>query len=279
MERDKTIDLAKKESVRVLRTNSAYSFSQLKVKAITHPNNGVIEFWFWLWGSFYTYTNKCFFISVSQGLAELGIKVSPSDLAYQCNMINHVMVDTDNSVHNAFIRDMANYYKIKLEIYIGTFEDDEWYTTPDPTTIIGSGSNVIRILNKGAHFELLAALENGFINDFNEETYRAAIIDQYEEIKKLEAQLADVRLIEQLKKEDERLLQEQIYWEEERNRIVVELNVKEDELKKKEEQKRKKLQEMNDLAMALKLMEEEQHHAVMIDADAELARKLSNEDI
>ncbi|XWV25014.1 putative ORFan [Tupanvirus deep ocean] len=278
MEKDNTIDLARKESIRILRTNSAYSFGQLKVKANTHSNNGVIEVWFWMWARYYTYTNKCFFISVSQGLAEYEIKVSPSDLAYQCNMINHDLVDTDNPVHIAFIKDMANYYNIKLEIYIGTFQDDEWYTTPDPSTCIGrpldTSTKIIRILNKGAHFELLTSLEHGFIDDFTHETYEAIILDQHQEMKRLETHLTDLRLAEQLRKEDERLLLEQMRWEEERL-----FHEEQEKLRRAEEERFKKRQEMDDLVLALKLTEEEQQSAAMFDADIELARKLNTQDI
>ena len=138
------------------------------------------------------YDNKCFFISVSNGLELLSNgnyckmhKLNGKDvsdtyyMAHLCEMLNNDVLDTDNKTHIEAIIMIANKYNVQIDFFIGRCENDRWYTTSSPHVSYNKSNDnpekkIIRILNKvipkknvslsmntSCHFELLLSIANG----------------------------------------------------------------------------------------------------------------------
>jgi len=156
------LELAKMVSLRTLIKNSNYTFAQQRVLVKTKFNNGQIR------TGCKSYINKCFAISVADGMKKyygydtiVPTKdgMVPLSLAIVFLMgfqYETRILDTDNSQHRQMITkllDICPY--LQLQIFIGRFQDKQWYTTPNPSCVFGKGDYVIKMLNKGLHFELI----------------------------------------------------------------------------------------------------------------------------
>ncbi len=151
------INYARLESLSDMR-RSYYTYDQHCIQVNTSFNNGIIEGW----GS-----NKCFFISISQGLDNL-CDLSPLDivdLIYFSDRIN--VFDTDNPSHVKCIKFLVDILPvIQIQIFIGTLQEDNlWYTTQDYSAKYGDDKHIIRILNKDEHFELITSPAKVFVRD------------------------------------------------------------------------------------------------------------------
>ena len=156
-----------------------YKFNQLQIAVQTESNTGVM-------GEF---TNKCCFWSIYHGLQSLKIEFSndlveltPESLLYIAEFLEaNTMIDTDNPDHfNCLVTLVNNLPDIQLQFFIGCNVNNTWMTTPDPSVIIGTGSQIIRILNKGIHFEYITTDPNKFINPIEKMNSELAIQQQHD---------------------------------------------------------------------------------------------------
>lgn len=193
--------------------NDPYSaFDQQAIPIQTVPNNGIIK------TSVITYTNKCCFLSIFHGLQSIGIDFiefvenTPINLMILSNFLEvHTMIDTDNKKHIKCLEKLvSNLPNIQLHFFIGKFIDNVWMTTPDPSVIIGSGKNIIRILNKGAHFEYITSDANVFLREIKTMTTEVVTKLQLEEEKKIEDFLKSEELAKRIHKEEEELFMDSI---------------------------------------------------------------------
>lgn len=142
------------------RDDPSAKFDQQAIHVQTKPNSGLIT------TRFAYYTLKCCFLSIKDGLVALNIYTSLSAF----NLMQHVgflefdtMIDTDNMLHKQALTKLANWLGIQLEFFFGTCINNKWHTTPDPSVVIGKSKNIIKILNKGNHFELITTPAKDFI--------------------------------------------------------------------------------------------------------------------
>ena len=211
---------ARNMSLYTIRENVNYSIGDIAVKATTVSNSGVIIN---IYNRQKKHTKKCFFLAVIHGFRENNIKIfnnldvsqlSENDvdnlyafkLAQKYNMLNNKLVDTDKPYHLRVVENIARSFRVRIEFYMGHYKD-QWYTTPDPAYVIGISKTVIRILNRGAHFEYL--LENeSIIQDLTTSTITNVIANQHVILKDIEIIEADLKFAKQLV-EDEELLEAQ----------------------------------------------------------------------
>ncbi len=127
------------------------------VEATTVFNNGVIN------GPKGTFSNKCFFISVARAF---NYTINAYDLAEKYHMLNHNMIDTNVPGNSDIVKSIAKEYGVQIDFYIGRYHSDKWYTTSVADASYGQNihvpTNIIRILNKGTHFEFLLSVTGGF---------------------------------------------------------------------------------------------------------------------
>lgn len=167
------INFARLESLNDLRRNGTYDFRHHSIPVTCIHNNGVIKDWGY---------NKCFFISLSQGIKKL-YNLSPVHIM---NMIGFTdrenIFDTDEPSHVESIQLLVDILiDIQIHIFVGTFDSDThtWYTTQDYAHKYGSGRNIIRILNKGDHFELITTPGERFVRDTRTMTNKIATTNQH----------------------------------------------------------------------------------------------------
>lgn len=155
---DSLINYARKESLNELRKTD-YIFFDHSIPIETLYNDGVIKNWGF---------NKCFFISLSQGLRKI-YNFSAIDLMKFCWFTDRTnMFDTNIEMHKVSLEILVYLIDdIQIQIYIGYYKnsDNTWYTTQDYSEKYGNGKYIIRILNKGKHFELITSPNNMFIHD------------------------------------------------------------------------------------------------------------------
>lgn len=157
------INYVKQLSLEETRRNSSYTFKQIKIPVETVSNNGVVYV-----GST-QYTNKCFFIALQQGLEVYGYKLSPFQLMRLAGFMNrNELVDTDNLFHHRMLQHLLEGLpEVSLSVHYGEYNksDRRWYTTPDVAVQYGpkNGNDLVRILNKGNHFECITTEEEQFV--------------------------------------------------------------------------------------------------------------------
>lgn len=158
------INFVKAESLKEIRENSNYSFHDISVNVDTLFNDGVVI-------DDIHYTNKCCFIAIADGIKKISpvSNIKPIDLMKIADfMSEHDCVDTDIPSHISGLKKLVNYFgNIQLYFYIGNNSEDIWKTTPDAEVIIRPNSKevskIIRILNKGQHFEYITSPSDIFI--------------------------------------------------------------------------------------------------------------------
>jgi hypothetical protein len=126
----------------------------------TKPNNGIVG----------EYHNKCFFHSLSDGLKQYNLPnygifhtVSPLVLVLASDHDHNKMVDTFKSDDKKMLKWLAKALDITIEVHIGQLVDNTWTTTPDPSSKFGNSQVVVKILNKGAHFESITTNHSTFV--------------------------------------------------------------------------------------------------------------------
>lgn len=162
---ESVLNFAKQESLNEIRANPDYTFNQLKVLCKTVSNNGTVKI------NQIEFTNKCFFISLYNGLVLNQIStinnrpLSVGNLMIHSSFLNiNEMIDTDNKSHINSINQLITYLpQIQIHVFIGQYIDDHWYTTPDPSVVFGKGNIIIRILNKHDHFEYICNDKQDFV--------------------------------------------------------------------------------------------------------------------
>lgn len=166
------LNFALKKSIEETRSDSKYTFNQIKIHIETIPNNGGIE------SPYGNLPSKCFFISVAQSInkyVETSNKETPLGPSgpvtpYQLMTIAkfydlYDLVDTANPVHQSSLQTLVKELDICIHLYIGENQQDKWYATPDPSETFGNVKSLvqIRVLNMGAHFECITTPKEQFI--------------------------------------------------------------------------------------------------------------------
>lgn len=202
------INFGKVRSLETLRDSPTSKFTDIALKVETKSNGGNVG---------YDYTNKCCFISIYDGLMYLGItyirslEITPLILMIVADFLEpDTMIDTDNVDHKKCLEYLVSQLSdIKLHFFIGKMINNSWTTTPDPTVIIGTGNRIIRILNKGCHFEFITTSTEQFVRTPNKspEFY---VQQQQEEEEKIRIYLQDLQITKQMEIEEEMKLAQQI---------------------------------------------------------------------
>ena len=165
------IDLARQESFCELRKNIKAKYEDCHIDVKTKYNSGIV------FGDGKKFSNKCFFISLCDGLKSYGIRtliingnvveITSFNLMKIANFMNtHELVDTDIKEHMVKLHKLVSALKcVHLLVYFGNKKGDIWTTSPDTLcTPIGNGDLPIRILNKNKeHFELISSKASKFV--------------------------------------------------------------------------------------------------------------------
>lgn len=154
------INFTRTQSLEEERKDTNSTFRRISIPIETKPNNGIVS----------EYYNKCFFISLCDGLKQFNLPkygifdtICPLALVLVCNQDHNEMIDTFKKDDKIIINWLAKVLDIKIEVHIGQLINNVWMTTPDPSFEFGNGKVVIKILNKGAHFELITTNHSNFI--------------------------------------------------------------------------------------------------------------------
>lgn len=171
-----------------------YKFDHIGIPINTKPNTGCL-----VSPEGIPFYNKCCFISISEGLRNNGIIEIPEfDLMLLVNFLDPFkMIDTDDPDDQECLEKLSELFSVQLQFFIGTKREDQWYTTPEPSVTFGNGP-IIRILNKGAHFEYITTPGSEFVYDPKSMTESKIYKNQkecFESIKQIEN---DRRLAEEL---------------------------------------------------------------------------------
>jgi len=202
------INFGKVKSLETTRQAPTSKFTDIALEVTTKPNGGNVE---------YDYTNKCCFIAIFDGLMALGIsyirslEITPLILMIVSDFLElDTMIDTDNVEHKKCLEYLVGQLPdIKLHFFIGKIINNSWTTTPDPSVIIGTGNRIIRILNKGYHFEFITTSTEQFVRTPTKspEFY---VQQQQEEEEKIRIYLQDLQITKQMEIEEEMKLAQQI---------------------------------------------------------------------
>jgi len=192
------INFTRLESLELERKNPFSKFDSLAIDVETEPNKGVVN------TIKITYTNKCCFIAICDGLKnKLSLELTPFDLMSLANFLEpDTLVDTYNPKHLACLEQLVEYLPdIKLHFFIGQYSGNKWKTTPDPSVIIGKGNEIIRILNKGCHFEFIKTCKNQFVRSSNKSS-EFYIQQQHDEEQRIKTYFSDQEMAKRLEEED-----------------------------------------------------------------------------
>src|SRR5579885_2681687 len=115
---DDAVELAIAYSMETLRSdrNAGYTFEDHKIIVTTLYNNGKV------YGEAESYSNKCAFISISQGLKlKLDIDISPFELMEMANFKGKSeLLDTDKPSHKRCLDKLVEKIPfVRLEFYFG----------------------------------------------------------------------------------------------------------------------------------------------------------------
>lgn len=164
------INFVKEKTLEDKRKDARSKFNELAIKVNCRFNNGLVK------TNRRSYRNKCLFISIEHIFRKYNIptiqiqnRVVPALAIEFMKIANFMdlqtMFDTDNSEHLICLQKLLNMIPfLQLQFFIGQQNDDQqWVTTPDPSIILGDGNIIGRILNKGAHFELILDEDEKFV--------------------------------------------------------------------------------------------------------------------
>lgn len=187
---ESVVNYARRIALQGRRANSGYRFNEISIRVTTEPNSGML---------FEIYWNKCFFIALSHGLKKLGYDVDPLTLMKICGFLDPFeMIDTDKPEHARLIQFLADTFEeFQICVYIGSNVAGQWYTTPDYSAKFGNGPNIIRILNKGVHFELITSSSDEFVRDVRTMTLDRAYFHQHEVMRTIQQVQEDRRRAEE----------------------------------------------------------------------------------
>lgn len=177
------INFAKKESLDYLNNqNFKNIFDMKKIALLDYPNDGVIVH------DDIIYTNKCFFISISQGLLLNQInymndsKKGRKIIQNAFNIMKEIDFIDQNSpfelTNISYLNKLENLFpNIKILIYFGSFQksdtllDSIKFCDPEPKMIIGKGEVIIRLCLCDGHYTLIIS-EEGFIREQKSKTIK-----------------------------------------------------------------------------------------------------------
>lgn len=160
------IETARALSLHTCRKSSSYRFEDLAIDVTTKPNDGIVG----------TYSSKCCFISIADGMINRGAKqlqingtlvpLTALELLKLANFTDPTaLLDTDNPTHQACLLELVRAIpQIQLVFYVGVQQNGKWRTTPDPAAVFGTGKSPIRILNMGRHFENILTGDDKFVD-------------------------------------------------------------------------------------------------------------------
>lgn len=208
------INYARNVSLKDLDKNSFAKFNTKSIEVQCRQNNGVV------YANGVEYTNKCAFIAIEHGFKHHGITTIKSnrgnvqataiEFMKRMNFANwhqqHLMFDifTNNPQDQARLNLFTRLFpQIQLQFYYGVFRNNQWYTAPDvyKDVVFGTGTKIIRILNKGAHFEFITTQDDKFVYEPKTMTPDKAFMDQHEILCRIKQQQEDYKLAIQLEQE------------------------------------------------------------------------------
>ena len=272
LEESVLVDYVKQRSIEDLRNHTKSKFGDMAVRTTTKPNNGIV----FIVDQYYH--NKCFFISFCDAMKVYGYQINAAIMAIIYNMRNDELVDTDKHAHKTFITSLAEKYNAKIEIYFGQCINDVWYTTPDTLAVIGTGQHVVRILNKGVHFEYLTNIDGGFFKDLSKSPIIQKVKEHQDKKKKREEE-ASLKLAIELQEEEKRLAREEQRRARECEEIQRQVRAREEELRRARalEEERYRARALEEEQRRAKLREEEEERKRLIESDYIFALKLAED--
>ncbi|ARF11528.1 hypothetical protein Klosneuvirus_1_385 [Klosneuvirus KNV1] len=193
-------------SLETLRQNPNYLFNQHSISVETMPNTGRFE------DERIEYTNKCFFIALSQGLELLQRKLEPIILMQLANFMDkNKDIYLETNIHmevkqqNQHIYRLAEFLTdVQIYIYVGHKKDEKWHIIPDHHDTFGQGPTIIRILNKGNyHYELITTDTNMFPREIKTMTPEKAQLHQHEVMQMIKQKEEDYLLAKWLAENDD----------------------------------------------------------------------------
>jgi len=200
------INYGRQASLGALRQNPHYHYAQISIPVETLPNTGKFE------DEGVEYTNKCFFVSLSQGLDILQRKLEPIVLMQLANFMDrqsdiyletniHMKVEQQNQHIDRLIEFLTD---VQIHIYVGLKRDEIWYVAPDHHDTFGRGQNIVRIINKGNyHYELITTDAKMFPREIKNMTPEKAFKHQEEIILKIKQTEEDYLLAKWLVENDD----------------------------------------------------------------------------
>jgi hypothetical protein len=177
------------------KTNTRSHFLDGAIPIETKSNSGVYG----------NGSNDCFWISITDGLANYGIKITPPILKKSVNFnYENTMVDTNYDDHKNAIAMLVNIYDLELHIHQGIYHNRIWYVQPVPVSSFISSTKeyVIRVIQKPNHFELITT-QNGFFGLDDIENDESKLIEEQREIeKRMREQKEDLEMAIRLQLEE-----------------------------------------------------------------------------
>ena len=156
------MNYARNESLDHTRSDVKSIFKDIAIPVATIANSG-------RYGT--NDTLACCWISIAHGFisfnehqyADPGLLKTLANFKWQ-----NTLVDTDNEKHLKCLETFsAQFPKFQFQFFIGRYDKElkVWFVTQDPGITFGNGLNIIRIINKGSHFEFITTPNDKFIRN------------------------------------------------------------------------------------------------------------------
>lgn len=173
-----SMSLARLASLKSQQSDPNAKFSHQRIRISTIPNDGLItiETNF----GFAVFVNKCIAIAIFHGMKHT-IELTPEHIMrYMGFTETKDMFDSNKAEHRVMMANfLAVFPGLKIELYIGQQDKDEWFTSQLPAITFGIGKHIIRILNKtNSHFECICNQEMPPIPDLSNSVCAAALLRQ-----------------------------------------------------------------------------------------------------
>ena len=210
---ESVINYARLNSLQTQRKDSSYTFKTIAIPIKTKYNDARITLeekdcitdqqWFYFlctitdeFDGKKQLTNTCIFHSICDGLLNHGIThVVRGTVLYPATPFNlillsgfdypHEMLDTFNPNHVKCLETLLKLIpEVQLHFYIGMKKDNDWFAAPDSPSKFGRGTTIIKILNKGQHFEFILNPDTDFIRPPRTMTPKKAFVQQHSILKK-----------------------------------------------------------------------------------------------
>ena len=157
------LNYVRDQSLDDARSNPHSTFNDISIPIETKPNDGTyyIE----------NDTLACCWIAISHGLTSFGEYefVSPDILKNLAGFKwKHEMLNTSKPEHLSCLEKLSREFpKFQFQFFIGRYNNKQncWCVTQDSSVNFGNGTKIIRIVNKGAHFEFITTKSDEFIRN------------------------------------------------------------------------------------------------------------------